>query len=55
MDKDQLIDMNCVMPKFCVSYVACLVAEFGLEKVVSSWNEHAIPGTLNFSKTCAYQ
>lgn len=50
-DNDQVIDMKCVLQQFCVSYVACLAAEFGLQKLFSSCNEHAIPGTPKFSKT----
>ena len=37
------IDMNVDVHKFCVSAVSCLVAEFGLNKVVQTWNSHSIP------------
>ena len=36
--------MNDVVHKFCVSVVSCLVAKFGLNKVVQIWNSHPIPG-----------
>ena len=36
--------MNDDVHKFCVSTVSCLVAEFGLNKVVQMWNSHSIPG-----------
>ena len=36
--------MNDVVHKFCVSVVSCLVAKFGLNKVVQVWNSHPIPG-----------
>jgi len=44
MDNSRTIDMENEIHKFCVSSVTCLVAGFGLEKVVKSWNEHPIPG-----------
>ena len=37
------IDMNVDIHKFCVSAVSCLASELGLNKVVQTWNSHAIP------------
>ena len=44
MDSNMEIDMNVDVHKFCVSAVSCLVAAFGLNKVVQTWNSHSIPG-----------
>ena len=44
MDSNIEIDMNVDINKFYVSAVSCLVAEFGLNKVVQTWNSHSIPG-----------
>ena len=38
------IDMNVDVRKFCVSAVSCLVAKFGFNKVVPTWNSHSILG-----------
>ena len=43
-----MIDMSCEIHKFCVSFVACAVANHGL--VIMSWNAHTIPGIIYFSK-----
>ena len=44
MDNDQIIDMDCNVQKFCVSYVCCHIAAYGIQTVVDSWNSHTIPG-----------
>ena len=44
MDKNMEIDMNVDVHKCCVLAVSCLVAEFGLNKVVQVWKSHSIPG-----------
>ena len=44
MDNDQQIDMGCEIQKFCVSFVTCIVADYGIKKVKDSWNMHTIPG-----------
>ena len=33
-----------MLHKFCVSAVSCLVAGFGLNKVIQTWNSHSILG-----------
>ena len=43
IDNNMEIDMNVDVHKFCVSAVSCLVAEFGLNKLVQTWNSHSIP------------
>ena len=48
MDNQMIIDMDDETHKYCVSAVTCLVADFGLQRVVRTWNEHAIPGNINF-------
>ena len=42
MDNNRTIDMQNKTHKFCVSHVTQLVASFGLDIVVRSWNEHPI-------------
>ena len=44
MDNNEVIDMDDNIHKFCVSQVTCLIASYGLQQVVHSWNEHPIPG-----------
>ena len=44
MGNSMEIDMNVDVHKFCVLAVSCLVAEFGFNKVVQTWNSHSIPG-----------
>ena len=50
MDNNMEIDMNIDDHKFCISTVSCLVAEFGLNKVVQTWNPHPIPGIRLFDQ-----
>ena len=50
MDNNMEIDMNIDDHKFCISVVSCLVAEFGLNKVVQTWNSHPIPGIRLFDQ-----
>ena len=50
------IDMNVDVRKFCVLTVSCLVAKFGFNKVVQTWNFHSIPGIHIFDheKKCCF-
>ena len=50
LDNNQMIDMLCGIQKFCVSFVACTVANHGLKIVKMSWNAHTIPGIIYFPK-----
>ena len=50
LDNNQMIDMLCEIQKFCVSFVACAVANHGLKIVIMSWNAHTIPGIIYFPK-----
>ena len=43
IDNNMEIEMNVDVHKFCVSIVSFLVAEFGLNTVVQTWNSHSIP------------
>ena len=54
MDNDLAVDMNNEIHKNSVSSVACLVAGFGLKRVVLSWNEHPIPGNQLARKKSMY-
>lgn len=49
LDNRNIINMEDETQKFCVSAVSCLIATFGLNMVVRSWNEHPIAG--RFMKT----
>ena len=42
LDNNQIIDMLCEIHKFCISFVACVVANHGL-KIVMSWNSIQFP------------
>ncbi|XP_057293869.1 uncharacterized protein LOC130622420 [Hydractinia symbiolongicarpus] len=44
MDNSLIIDMDNNIHKFCVSFVTCKVANFGLQTLVRAWNCHPIPG-----------
>ena len=36
--------MECEVQKYCVSFVSCAVAGYGINVVAQSWNNHSIPG-----------
>ena len=44
MVNEDLINMDDDMNKFCVSWFTSRVADIGIKQVISSWNNHAIPG-----------
>ena len=48
MDNQMIIDIDDETHKYCVSAVTCLVADFELQRVVRTWNDHAIPGNIDF-------
>ena len=52
METDTYFDVH----KFCVSAVSCLVAEFGLNKVVQTWSFHSISSIHVFDqeKKCCF-
>lgn len=43
VNKD-LINMDDDMNKFCVSWFTSRTADNGIKQVISSWNNHPIPG-----------
>jgi len=45
LDNSQIINMTCEVQKFCVSFVSIVVAKYGMNIVVTSWNAHTIPGS----------
>ena len=49
MDNAMQIDMDNDAFKFCVSTVGMKLAAYGLQLVISSWNEHPIAGKFNIS------
>ena len=42
--------MSCEVQKFCVSFVACAVANHALKIVIMSWNALTVPGVIYFGK-----
>ena len=40
IDNTEVFDVGHELDRYCVSYVSCKVARFGLTRVVNSWNEH---------------
>jgi len=44
MEEQEEIDMNDDLTKFCVSWVTINVLTPAIQKFVSSWNSHRIPG-----------
>ena len=50
LNNNQMIDMSCEVQKFCVSFVACTVANHALKIVIMSWNAHTVPGVIYFGK-----
>ena len=56
MDNNMEIDTNVDVHKFCVSTVSSLVAGFGLNNVVQTWNSHSVPGIHLFEqeKKCSF-
>ncbi|KAK3737609.1 hypothetical protein QZH41_010509, partial [Actinostola sp. cb2023] len=44
MEEVDMIDMDIDETKYCVSAVSLLIAKFGMQQVVESWNYHPIPG-----------
>ena len=49
MDNAREKDMKSEAFRFCVSFVSCIVANDGLQIVILSWNQHSIPGKINFT------
>ena len=37
--------------KFCVSWVSCQVASYGLQVCIRCWNSHPVPGNLDIMKS----
>jgi len=44
MVNEDLINMDDDMNKFCVSWFTSRTADIGIKQVISSWNNHPIPG-----------
>ena len=49
MVNDDLIDMDDDLVKFSVSNFATQVAAVGIKQVFDSWNQHPIPGKLQYT------
>ena len=50
-ENNSVFDMEDETDKFCVSWVSCQVASYGLLVSIRSWNSHPIPGKLDFMKS----
>ena len=44
MDNNNIINLEDQTEMFCVSFMTCLVANFGIWQVEDSWNARSIPG-----------
>lgn len=44
MEEEGTIDMDSPVDRFCTSWFALRVANFGAAQTVKAWNEHPIPG-----------
>ena len=51
MEENAVIDMDSPVHvhKFCVSWFTLRVANAGISLVVTSWNEHCIPGVVHIN------
>ena len=50
-ENNSVFDMANETDKFCVSWVSCQVASYGLQVCIRSWNSHPIPGKLDVMKS----
>ena len=50
-ENNSVFDMENETDKFCVSWVSCQVAFYGLQVCIISWNNHPIPGKLDVMKS----
>ena len=50
-ENNSVFDMENETDKFCVSWVSCQVAFYGLQVCIRSWNNHPIPGKLDVMKS----
>ena len=44
MQENSIIDMDCPITKFSVSYITSKLCEVGIQQHVQAWNNHRIPG-----------
>ncbi len=49
MEENGDFDMECPIQKYCVSWFTIRVCAVGTKLVVSSWNEHTIPGCIYYT------
>ena len=50
-ENNSVFDMENETDKFCVSWVSCQVASFGLQVCIRSWNSHPMSGKLDVMKS----
>ena len=48
MQENNVIDMDCPVTQFCVSFTAGILCQCAIEMHVGAWNNHRIPGELLF-------
>ncbi len=46
LEGSSIINMECPMNAFCVSSLIMELCQVGLQRHITSWNNHRIPGTL---------
>lgn len=46
MQQNNIIDLDCPVTKFCVSFMTGMLSQIGIQLHVRSWNNHRIPGKL---------
>ena len=49
MDNARELDMEKEASRFYVSFVPCIVANHGIQIVILFWDQHPIPGKINFT------
>lgn len=46
MQQNSVIDMDCPVTKYCVSFIAGKLCQVGIQRHIQAWNNHRIPGII---------